>query len=265
MKNLFLALTLAFALTLTGCNKPKDLFLQGPGPETLAVEEEYITEAFASVDGKQAWADCKKTQFDAVVTFYKDDGSRYLTEHTYEIYPWSGAIRITAAEPDHTYRWQVVDGNLMRLSGPADSAMPIDVNSTVFAELVRDITTAPAVLATRAKSFTKPRLPTRIRGLWYHPIENQPEKIIQKHNRRDNIRQKPPRKKIFYQNRETGRIEIVEYPDTPGGRSLAARGFDYQELFGDGPLLPSRIEIYVTGEPVYFKNLLVKIDVLTGP
>jgi len=102
---------LATALFLAGCGQERkegmDMLARGsteiaevgPDLETIPVPPDYVSGAIVATGGLQEWMKTRKLELDGVVTLYQSDGSVYLTEQRYQIYPWSNSIRVSAVEP----------------------------------------------------------------------------------------------------------------------------------------------------------------------
>ncbi|GAF97253.1 unnamed protein product, partial [marine sediment metagenome] len=91
-------LVLVIAFVVAGCKqeyKPdeSDVLAYVPDVNTIVVTDNHTPRAIKATGGYQAWMETIKIELDCVVTFYNPDGSFYLTEQHYEIYPWSNSIR----------------------------------------------------------------------------------------------------------------------------------------------------------------------------
>jgi len=167
-------LVLVTAFVVAGCKQEykEDELAYWPDVNTIVVTNDYTPRAIKATGGYQAWIKAIKLQFDSVVTCYNPDGSFYLTEHHYEIYPWSNSIRISAAEPQGKFVWQLSGGRFSVLEGPKRFyALPALVQNRYFAEAILDMTTAPVRFLDRSFGFTKGPKPVKMEGLWYYPIE----------------------------------------------------------------------------------------------
>ena len=186
---------------VAGCGqqrrKDADMLDRGPDFEQIVVPGEYADAAIRATGGLQQWAKTVKVQIDCVVTFYQPDGSFYLTEHRFNIYPWSNSIEVFAREPLGIIAWQLSDGQFKLLAGdpalalgllapaigrgtpadrrgltgPAEAGPAMGVSCRDYAEAILKITTAPVQFLQPAAVFVKGPAPVKMEGLWYHPIE----------------------------------------------------------------------------------------------
>lgn len=256
LSNMMFWLILVMVFTVAGCWDKKDRLATTPKAETIAFMADYASGAIEAAGGRQAWTNVKKLEFDTVVTFYKPDGSVYLTEHHYEIYPWSNSIRISAAEPQGKFIWELSKrGSKKARHRYIGDAFPSDLcGKQYFTALMLDIITAPVRLLDKSVGFSKEPKPVKLEGLWYYPI----------------VRAVPaPRrggvepywsKAVFYQRTEGSLIDMIWFSDIDQGKFLVARGYDYREIEKGGVRIPKKIEIFKTDAPGVLKERLVKID-----
>ncbi len=271
---LFLVVSVVVVGIVAGCQQeykqePEaqiDVFVVEPN---LVVESlpDYASRAIEATGGRQAWTEAKSLRLDCVVTFYKSDGSFYLTEQDYEIYPWSNSIRISATEPQGNFVWELSRGGLEGGgSWHTGVGFPVELCSKqYFAELILDITTAPVRFLDKSVVFTKGPKPVKKEGLWYYPIERSDLELYE-------IMKDGP-KVIFYQNRSTFLVDMLWFagvdspviaseaqPSVAIPISLAVRGYDYRELEKGGVRVPTKIEIFRTDAVGVLRERLVKID-----
>jgi len=228
------------AFVLPGCehrHKPDvDVLAYGPDTETIAVMTDYASQAIETTGGLQAWAKTKKLQLHCVATFYQPDNSFYLTEHYYEVYPWSNSIRISAREPQGKVicqlspdKFSVVEGSVQFYS------LPAGLETRLFAEMILDITTAAARLLDKSVEFTRGSRPVKIKGLWYYPIERTSSDVESYWS-----------KVVFYQNRDTSLVEMLWFADVDEEKFFVVRGYNYHEIEKRSIRIPTRIEIFRT-------------------
>ena len=227
------------------------------------VMPEYASRAVEATGGLEAWMKTKKLEFDCVVTLYKSDGSFYLTEQNHEIYPPSNSIRISAEEPQGKLVWQL-SGEIFTVSGSLSSStlegaeqgdtLPIVAVDRYFAEAILDITTAPVRFLDESFAFTKGPKPVKMEGQWYYPIERA--KILV-----DDIVDFPYWSKVvFYQNRDSSRVDMLWFVAAGEKKFLAVRGYDYRKVEKKGVSAPTRVEIFRTDADGVLRERLVKID-----
>ena len=255
------------AFVVAGCQqeyKEEDKSPYEPLLDPNFIVPDYASRAIEATGGLDAWTKAKKLRLDCVVTFYNSDGSFYLTEQDYEIYPWSNSIRISATEPQGNFVWELSRGGLEGGgSWHTGVGFPVELCSKqYFAELILDITTAPVRFLDKSVVFTKDSRPVKMEGLWYHSIERvNPHKTgIFSYA-------------VFYQNRSTFLVDMLWFagvdspviaseaqPSVAIPISLAVRGYDYREVEKGGVRLPAKIEIFRTDAAGVLQERLVKID-----
>ena len=255
------------AFVVAGCQqeyKEEDKLPYEPLLDPNFIVPDYASRAIDATGGFDAWTKAKKLRLDCVVTFYKSDGSFYLTEQDYEIYPWSNSIRISATEPQGKFVWELSRGGLEGGgSWHTGVGFPVELCSKqYFAELILDITTAPVRFLDKSVVFTKDSRPVKMEGLWYYSIERvNPHKTgIFSYA-------------VFYQNRDSSLVDMIWFagvdspviaseaqPSVEIPISLAVRGYDYRELEKGGVRVPAKIEIFRTDAAGVLRERLVKID-----
>jgi hypothetical protein len=251
-----LLMVAAVILTVAGCEKgyKQDVLARGPDAAKLAVPTDYASRSLSATGGLQGWMGTKQLDLDCVVTLYQSDGSFYLTEQRYEVYPWSNAIRVSGLEPQGGFVWQLSAGGVGALSGrKALEALPNPVGMRDLAEAVRAITTAPVSFLDASYEFSRGAKPIRIEGQWYHSIE-----------RSDAVEQGEAQpyfsKVILRQNRDSSLVEMVWFANSGEQRYVSVRGYDFREVEKGGVLVPGRIEIFRTDAQGSSARRLVKID-----
>jgi hypothetical protein len=282
-KNLMLKAILVIVATIfagVGClqvpSEKEDLLAVEPNVAAIVVPGDYAASALAATGGVVAWTKVIQLGLDGVVTFYQPDGSFYLTEQHFEVYPWSNSIRISAQEPQGKYCWQLTGGKFTSL----DEKGTIDTSTTAlssrdYAETVLDILVAPVCFLDKSVGFIKSPTPVRKEGLWYYQIEmTYPTEPVASADVQQQIGQPiQPNfpKVIFFQNTNNSLIEMIWLADPqrqdegPGSagtqdRFLMVRGYDYQKVSEDGVLVPSKIEVFRSDNRAFIKERLVKID-----
>jgi hypothetical protein len=266
MINRFSRQTIWFLFVLTfavsGCQRQPesdvDVLAYGPDVNEIVVTNDYTPRAIAAAGGYQIWIKAKNIQLDGVVTFYKSDGSFYLTEHHYEVYPWSNSILISAYEPQGKLAWQLTGNNFSILEGTKQVDLPNALEKRCFAEAIRNIVTAPVRLLESKVVFTEKLKPVKIGGLWYYPIEWTASDV----NSDVAGYVKPSWSKIvFYQNKDSSLVDMIWFANVSGEKFLAVRGYDYRMVEEKGVLIPSRIEIFRTDFRAVLQERLVKVDI----
>ncbi|MCX5637635.1 MAG: hypothetical protein NTX52_08085 [Planctomycetota bacterium] len=248
-------LVLVTALVLTGCRQERkegvDVLACGPDLQTLTVPPDYASGAIVAAGGLQEWVKTKKLELDGVVTLHQGDGSVYLTEQRYEIYPWSNSIRVWAVEPQGEFICELSQDSFRVLAGAKIvDALPAQVSERDLADAILTITTASVRFLDGAAKFTKASEPAKMRGLWYYPIERA--YIIERgtaasDERKDvGLSESYWSKVIFYQDRDNFLVDMLWFADFKGKKFLAVYGYDYSQVQKKGVLLPAKIEIFKT-------------------
>lgn len=233
-------------LVATGC---RQYFQRGKPVEEAVFARceselpEPIRAAFEAVGPLEAWLRADKLQARCIVTFYKPNGSYYLTEQVHEIEPWAGSVRISADEPQGRLVWQLSNAGFKVLYGAERVAnLPVKLCDENFATLLLDMTTAPVRIISDAGpvggtngtsgSSIKYGQAVKIKGQWYYPIELK-----------DN---QTKLTRIFYQNADTWLLDIIRLVDEENKVYMMARGYNYHKSKGLGIAIPNKIEIFKT-------------------
>ncbi|UCF44015.1 MAG: hypothetical protein JSV99_03585 [Planctomycetota bacterium] len=243
-------LILVSVLVVAGCQRryEQDVLAHGPDVNSINITSDYAPRTIGATGGYQAWIDTIKLERDCVVTYYKPDGSFYLTEQHHEIYPWSNAIRISAQEPQGELVWQLsADGFKILQAGRAGMYEPgYEMQSVLRAVL--DITTAPVRLLDSA-GLIEGSEPVKVEGLWHHSIERAGGEV-----------EPPLPKAVFYQDIDSGLVDMIWFADLGGRKFLAVRGYDYSRVGEQQVLVPAKIEVFRTDAKGLLQRRLVKID-----
>jgi len=282
-----------------GCGQQRkkdvEILARRPDFEKLVVPGDYAAAAIEATGGLQHWAKVEKVPLRGVVTFYQPDGSFYLTEHRFHVYPWSNSIEVFAREPSGTVAWQFSGGQFGLL--PGDERVDVSamgVSCRDYAEAVLKITTAPVQFLQAGDVFVRGPAPVKMEGLWYYPIERLalPLGAGATPGASAGVKRRDPQgaavkpywsKVIYYQNRDTSLVDLLwlaaEQGEASGlrrgdsslrseGKFLSVRGYDYKDVEGprfagtpkNGVLLPTKIEILRTDAQAVSKDRVAKID-----
>jgi hypothetical protein len=262
------------ALTLMGCGRqvtktPRDagdLLATGPDQTTLAVRPDFVLAAVEAAGGLPAWMQCKQLSHSGIVTIYRPDGSYYLTEHAYTVYPWSNAVRISAREPRSTFVWQMVGGQFRQLEGDrALDVSPLAGAYPDYAAAVLQIMTAPARLLGQATELTRQPLPVQIRGQQYDPIGvrfQAPQAAVGDEKGKTAIAEPYWTNGVYFQNRQSSRVEMIWLAHAARRDYLVVRGYDYAPAAKGGVLVPTKIEIFRSDAEGGIGRRLIKIDLV---
>jgi hypothetical protein len=227
-----------------------------------------------------------------VVTFYQQDGSFYLTEQHYDVYPWSNSIRISGREPQGKFVWQFSKGQFSVLQGGDRIEALTGAQSRCFAEVILNVITVPARFFDGSDEFVKLPDPVKVQGQWYYRINRQIKPAPVLSARRPASREPRGQAKaetvgvlseaVFYQNRDSSLCDMLWFPrmsPAPVSSPLSAgpssflptqegglmvRGYDYKEIEKGAVCVPARIEIFRSrfggGGAADLQERLVKID-----
>lgn len=256
--NQIICLVIVAIFILAGCGKKHqidvDVLACGPEVEKISVPSDYAAQAVEATGGLEAWMKTKKLQLDCVVTFYQPDGSFYLTEQHYDVYPWSNSIKISADEPQGSFVWQLSKGQFDVLQGSEKiDRYPQKLAGHCFAEVILNIITAPVRFLDESAEFTKQSDAIKIQGQWYYQINRRSKPGAESTERSS--------KAVFYQDRDNSLVDMIWLAFTDTENFLTVRGYDYDEIAkDDGILIPVRIEIFSTDAHGNSPKRLVKID-----
>ncbi len=254
----FALCALILAFVLTGCQQferpPQEeqeefVLAASPDPAMTSAPSDFAAEAINAAGGMNAWTETKEIELGAVVTFYQPGGSYYLSELQFAVYPWSNSIQISAREPEGRLLWQLSNGRFKVLQGQDRIAeLPAEMQSRDLARAVLNMATAQVRLLDKSADFTKKGSPVKIQGQWHQPIERV--------SKSGPLSGSPSSESVFYQNRESSLVDMIQFESARTGEVLTVRGYDYSEIEKGGPLIPAGIEIFTTDA----QDRLVKID-----
>ncbi|MBN1804103.1 MAG: hypothetical protein JW837_02520 [Sedimentisphaerales bacterium] len=255
---------LAVAFVFTGCQRGYEVKTVNsldsePNIVVTSAPPDYVVKAIEAVGGMNAWRRTKKIQLDGVVTFYQSDGSFYLTEQNYVVYPWSNSIQVSAHEPHGTFIWQLSRGkfDVLQKGGQSD-VLPVDISSNDFSEMVLSIMTIPARLYDESAEFSRETTGLKIQGQWYFPVTRLSNPTVG--TKSESEPAAPLSKAVFFQDRDNFLIDMLLFDFTGRGNNLAVRGYDYTKIEKGGVLVPARIEIFRADARGNLQQRLVKID-----
>lgn len=242
-QGVYIVYCLAFLVVLSvgGCKQQfkaeKETETAVVGIDRFDIASDYAQQAIDAAGGRQAWKETEVLTFDCVVTFYRPDGTFYLTEQQHEIHPWANRIMISARLP----KWEIAEQT---------TAVPAAQSDRYFAEAVFNLTTAPARLLDELAWFSEEPEIVRFEGLSYYAIE------------RGMTHPDAPRigKVVFFQQVSSSVVDVILFADVGGTVFLAARGYDYVEPEPDSICMPSKIEIFNTDAKGILQRRLAKID-----
>lgn len=252
-----ICLVFAALFILAGCErkyeKDLDVLARGPDVETISVPSDYAARAIEAAGGLNAWTKAIELQLDCVVTFFQPDGSYYLTEQRYEVYPWSNSIKIWSQEPQGRFVWQLSKGQFDVLEG-ADQfdGLPTAVGSYSFAEVILNIITAPVRFLDGSVEFARETTPVKTQGQWYYRIDRTTKPDAEPAERLSEA--------VFCQNRDSFRVDMIWLGHASREKFLRVRGYNYNVVEKEGVSVPAKIEIFGTDAEGNSRERVVEID-----
>ncbi|MBN2180307.1 MAG: hypothetical protein JW715_00225 [Sedimentisphaerales bacterium] len=251
-------LILAAFFVFAGCQQKQqddvDVYAREPNLHTIRIGSEYEVMAINATGGLDAWTDTVELQLNCVVTFYQPDGSSYLTQQQFSVYPWSNSLEIAGKEPQGGFVWRLSQGHFEILQGDRNITNNKNtLDNQCFAEAILNIVTAPVRLLDQSVDFTIDMNPVKIQGKWFYPIQRRGRADI------ESILRIP--KAVFYQNRDNSIIDVLWIDCLTVEQSIIIRGYDYGEIESGKAVIPHRIEIFIADSQKNPKTRLVKIDI----
>ena len=239
---------LAAAIVLAGCRAQQKqeavVLARGPDLASLPAPSHDASAAIDAVGGLDAWTKTRQLKLECVVTFYRPDETFYLTEQSYDIYPWSNALEISAREPQGAFAWRLVKGQFEVLKGAERvKELPLNVAGRCFAEAILEIITPPARLLDKSAEFAGEETAVKLHGQWYQPISR-----------------KGATEAVFYLNRDNFIVDMIQLACKAGGKTMTVRGYDYKKVEKGGPAVPTKIEIFSSTADAEAQTRLMKID-----
>ncbi len=257
---------LVVVVSVCGCGRKEtvDVLLTGPEAGQLAAAPEFSARAFEASGGADAWAERQRVDFEGVVTLYQRDGSFYLTEQRYEVYPWSGAIVVSGTEPGGDFVCRLTrSGFEVPVGSEALSGLPSGVRPRDLADCVLNIASVAATLVDSSYEYMRLNEPARIDGQWYDLIDRSykvEEAPAAKRKGRGDERERYWSRVVLRQNRDTHLVSMIWF-GRAGMQQLLVRGYDYEEVAKGDVLIPTKIEIFTTDSSGGSARRAVKIDV----
>jgi len=233
----------------SGCRslqQPKPVPVE-PVADPNQVLADYAAQAIRAGGGIAPWKQIDKLDLDCVVTFYRADGSYYLTAHRHEIHPWKASIRMHGQEPQGQF---LVEFSRQTHGAPkhTGSSYPVALCSEpYFGELVLDLVTAPVRLLDRGVKLSRSPAMVKKASEWYYLVN----RVGSAGGLWSNA--------VFHQRADSQLIESVTFTEAGGG-GLVARGYDYDRLSGGNVLIPRKVEIYRADAQGVLTRLLVEMD-----
>jgi hypothetical protein len=242
--------------TLTGCgrrvsqepSRASDLLATGPQRGAVPVPRPWVLPALDAAGGLSKWTHCTKLELRGIVSVYQQDGSYYLTEHHFQIYPWSAAIRVSAREPGASFDYEITRAAYRPpAEDPNRDVSPLRTLYRDYAEAVLQITTAPVRMLEESAVLTRTPSAVQVGGRWYQPMTAK-FTAAGTASRASWLR-KPAGAEpywtqgTYYASQDKSLVDMIWLANPAARKFLLVRGYDYVSL-ADGVLVPTRVEIY---------------------
>lgn len=236
----YASLIVLVTLTLTGCGRQvartSDGDLLATGPDQLAIaaaRPDYTLGGLESTGGVDAWLKCKRIDLRGVVSAYRSDGSYYMTEHTFVVYPWSEAVQISAHEPGSDYLWRLIGTRFQRLEGnPRVDISPLAGAYQHYASALLEILTTPVRMMDDGMKLSRRPLPVQIAGQTYTAVDAEFSK-----------RSAGWTNATYFANRQNSQVDIIWLANASRQDYLIVRGYDYTPS-RCGVFMPSVVEMF---------------------
>lgn len=247
-------LIVAALLVVSGCGPRRVAgnLAVGPEQDALAIPSGFVAAAIDACGGTDAWIAAMQFDLDCVATFYQKDGSYYLTEQSYTVYPWSNAIRLAGREPDGEFLWQLCAREFSVIQGDDEiERITQHVGASTLAEAVLTATVVPALLLDGRVEFTQMAAPLKLDGRWYSVITRALRPDVQDVQDMADV--------VFYQNTDTSLVDRILV--VSGQNTLLVKAYGYREIRAGGVCVPSRLEVFEASDRGMPMRRLIKIDV----
>lgn len=159
-----------------------------------------------------------------IATYYKSDGSRYLSEQRHLINPSSGGIEIIAEEPGGKVSCRL-DGGFTKTGDTKVKNLAVSMCDRNLAQAILASVSAGCGFLSGEKGDH-----VNIDGRWYEPIT-------------------PTRKSqwagtTLYKNISDDAVEMVQVTDTETGKVFTARSYNYFWFEEFGRRFPMKIDVF---------------------
>ncbi|MHC5073790.1 MAG: hypothetical protein ACYTFM_03595 [Planctomycetota bacterium] len=271
---------LVFLSSITGCKQTseQDITTEQPVEEPAMITTElvpdYIDGALSATGGHQLWLQTKEIEYDCVVTFYKPDGSFYLTNQHHYIKPWSRSIRITATEPHGKIVCEFKPDDFEVLEGAVrKDGLPQGLCERELAEAVLEAVSGSVSFLEKGVMFTRMDKPVRKEGLWYYAIERvEPGEVKESESEKNEAVKPAPcywSEMFYYQRVDSLLVDMMWFANLERQEYLAVRCYDYRGIEKSnsqafnikGVFVPRKVEIFRSDSKGTFHNKIAEIDI----
>lgn len=172
---------------------------------------------------------------DCIVTFYKADGSIYLSEQRHTIYPQSQTLEISGNEPEASFKWRLW-GRQFRVE--AGAAKLDELGGRIYKRNIAKLilTSVPAGSGMSAEVEVSSQ-PAKLQGRWYNVIEVGPGTTYAETLKSIEV---PWAKLMLYGDGSSGVIGRVVIEDLASGEMLMAHSYNFRWLNGIGRSIPTK-------------------------
>ena len=226
-----------FAVSVGGCRESKPVIV------STTVERPQQ----ARCQGKGILGDC-------VVTFFAEDGSRYLSEQQHQICPASGRVVMFANEPEGQFMWELSGGTFRTVKSAAKPAdLPAAAWDRAMAKVI--LTSVTAGLGVPAEVLEVSSEQSKIDGRWYRVVEIGQGSIYS--SLLGNI-EVPWAKIILYVDTDKKVVDRVAVYDVEKELTLTALSYNFRRLEGMGETIPTKIDVFKSADkgPTLGRQLL---------
>ncbi|MHC4293577.1 MAG: hypothetical protein ACYSTX_04715 [Planctomycetota bacterium] len=241
---------------------------------TKDIVADYIDGALSATGGRELWQDTKEIEYDCVVTFYKPDGSFYLTEQHHCIKPWSRQIRISATEPYgkivcefDPVQFKVLEGSVSK------KGLPQGLCERELAEAILEAIAGSVSFLDKNMMFTRMDKPVKKVGSWYYAIERVEPGRLNQEDIKEGEAIEPVvyywSKVIYYQRTDSLLVDILNFASFDRQEYIGVRCYNYKgtvmrdtdSFERTGVFIPRKVEIFRTDSKGIFQEKIAGIDI----
>ena len=217
-------------LMVAGCGKVSRTETEKGGGETAALQP----------GGECISANC-------VATFFNNDGSRYMTSQQHRIYPSDRRIIISSTEPAGDFVCQFSSKNGFNIRSSLSGSRSGGPTQTMHGDTTQLVLAAFSAGGGLIDDFKKLGGAEKISGQLYQPMQSrsycQGQICL-----------------TFYQNTNSGVVDVVRFADSNSGRYLLCRSFNYQKISGVARPVPTKIDIFSTDKAGLLQGQLMQME-----
>lgn len=195
-----------------------------------------VKEGVKSSNGQAIAASC-------IVTFYKSDGSRYISEQKHLINPSAGVIEITAEEPGGQVSC-ILDGGFVKSGQARVKDLPISMCDRNLAQVIWASVAGGCGFLSEKSGKKGDEL--KMEGRWYEPITMTAKSQWAQ--------------TIIYRNVSDGAIEMVQVADSEHGKVLTAKSYNYFWFEELGGRFPMKIDVFSSAKAEGAQKQILEIS-----